>query len=71
MTPSGVCGVLNNAISLYFADVTLTSAFAARREGAKPSDKEAKRDPPVSRGGAVRWPPSETSGGPLRVRQSG
>jgi hypothetical protein len=41
------------------------------REGAKPSDKEAKRDPPVSRGEAVCWPPSETSGGPGRVRQSG
>src|SRR5215472_6128913 len=30
MTPSGMRGVLNDAISLYFADVTLASAFVAR-----------------------------------------
>jgi hypothetical protein len=30
MTPSGIRGVLNDAISLYFADPTLASAFVAR-----------------------------------------
>jgi hypothetical protein len=30
MTPSGTRGVLNDAISPYFADATLASAFAAR-----------------------------------------
>jgi hypothetical protein len=27
MTPSGIRGVLNDAVSLYFADATLASAF--------------------------------------------
>jgi hypothetical protein len=31
MTASGMRGVLNDAISLYFADVTLANAFVARR----------------------------------------
>ena len=30
MAPSGIRGVLNDAISLYFADATLASAFVAR-----------------------------------------
>jgi hypothetical protein len=30
LTPSGVRGVLNDAISIYFADATLASAFVAR-----------------------------------------
>jgi hypothetical protein len=30
MTPSGIRGVLNDAISIYFADGTLASAFVAR-----------------------------------------
>jgi hypothetical protein len=30
MTPSGIRGVLNDAISFYFADATLASAFVAR-----------------------------------------
>ena len=30
MTPSGVRGVFNDAVSLYFADATLASAFVAR-----------------------------------------
>ena len=29
MTPSGMRGVLNDAISIYFADATLASAFVA------------------------------------------
>ena len=30
MTPSGMRGVLSDAISIYFADATLVSAFVAR-----------------------------------------
>jgi len=30
MTPSGTRGELNNALSIYFADATLASAFVAR-----------------------------------------
>ena len=30
MTPSGTRGVLNDALSIYFADATLASAFVAR-----------------------------------------
>jgi hypothetical protein len=30
ITPSGMCGVLNDAVSIYFADATLASAFVAR-----------------------------------------
>src|SRR5215475_1660984 len=30
MTPSGTRGVLNNAVSIYFADTTLASAFVSR-----------------------------------------
>jgi len=30
MTPSGVRGVLNDAVSIYFSDATLASAFVAR-----------------------------------------
>jgi hypothetical protein len=41
------------------------------REGTKPSDKGAQPDPPMPRPNAIRWPPSETSAGPGRVRQSG
>jgi len=41
------------------------------REGAKPSDKEAQRNPPMARGGSIRWPASEDNLRPGRVRQSG
>jgi hypothetical protein len=30
MTPSGTRGLLNDAISIYFADATLAGAFVAR-----------------------------------------
>jgi hypothetical protein len=30
MTPSGMRGVLNDALSIYFLDATLASAFVAR-----------------------------------------
>ena len=44
-----------------------------RREldGTKPGEKEAQRDLLLPRVVAIRWPPSETSAGPGRVRQSG
>ena len=41
------------------------------REGAKHSDKEAQRDPPMPRPYAIRWPPSEIGAGSGRVRRSG
>src|SRR5215472_15258713 len=41
------------------------------REGTKPSDQDAQRHTPIPRGGAIRRPAYETSGGPGRVRQSG
>jgi len=41
------------------------------REGTKPSEKEGQRDLPMPRGGAIRWPLSESSAGSGRVRQSG
>jgi len=41
------------------------------RDGTKPSDKEAQRNPRMPPGGAIRWPPSKTSEGPGRVSQSG
>ena len=31
MTPSGTRGVLNDALSIYFGDASLASAFVARR----------------------------------------
>jgi hypothetical protein len=37
------------------------------REGTKLSEREAQRDQPMPRGGAIRRPPSETSAGPGRV----
>jgi hypothetical protein len=40
------------------------------REGTKPRE-EVQRDPPLPRGGSIRWPPSEIGEGPGRVRQSG
>jgi hypothetical protein len=33
MTPSGTRGVLNDALSIYFGDATLASAFVARCAG--------------------------------------
>jgi hypothetical protein len=41
------------------------------REVTEPSDKDTQRDPPMPRHNAIRWPPSETSARPGRVRQSG
>jgi hypothetical protein len=41
------------------------------REGAEHGDEDAQQDLPMPRSGAIRWPPSEVSSGPGRVRQSG
>ena len=30
MTPSGLCGVVNDAVAVYFSDAALASAFVAR-----------------------------------------
>ena len=39
-------------------------------EGTSPSEKEAQQDPSIARGGAIRWPASESTAGPGRMRQS-
>lgn len=43
------------------------------REGTKPSysENDPQRGAPIPRGGAIRWPPSESSWTPERVRRSG
>ena len=41
MTPSGVRGVLNDAVSIYFIDATLASAFVARWCAASRIETEA------------------------------
>jgi hypothetical protein len=40
------------------------------RKKAEATDSAQQRDTPTPRGGAVRWPPSEISEGPGRVRRS-
>jgi hypothetical protein len=57
MTPSGVRGVLNDAVSIYFADATLATAFVARwcvRSKVETSGGvfQVREDEPVSRVGA-------------------
>jgi hypothetical protein len=42
-----------------------------RREREGKPREEVQRDPPLPRGGSIRWPPSEIGEGPGRVRQSG
>ena len=56
MTPSGMRGVLNDAISIYFADATLASAFVARwRVGSKTEAAggvfQVREDEPAPRAG--------------------
>ena len=41
MTPSGVRGVLNDAVSIYFLDATLASAFVVRWCAASRTETEA------------------------------
>src|SRR5215469_4092742 len=48
MTPSGMRGVLNEAISLYFDDATLASAFVAR--WCAGSNRSGRRCVPGTRG---------------------
>jgi hypothetical protein len=57
ITPSGVRGVLNDAISIYFADATLASAFVARWcQGSKAETAggvfQMREDKPVPRIGS-------------------
>ena len=53
MTASGMRGVLNDAISLYFADVTLANAFVARRcVGSRVETTQVREDEPAPRVGA-------------------
>ena len=56
MTPSGTRGPLNDAVSIYFADATLASAFVARWcVGAKVETAggvfQVREDKPEARGG--------------------
>ena len=58
MTPSGMRGVLNDAISLYFVDPTLASAFVARWCGGSKAETggvvfQIREDEPVARVGRV------------------
>jgi hypothetical protein len=57
VTPSGMRGVLNDAISIYFADATLASAFVARWcQGSKAETTggvfQVREDEPAPRIGA-------------------
>jgi hypothetical protein len=57
MTPSGMRGVLNDAVSLYFEDAPLASAFVARWcDGSKVKTSggvfQVREDEPVPRVGA-------------------
>jgi len=57
MTPSGMCGVLNDAISIYFLDPTLACAFVARwyagyRAQTAGGVFQVRDDTPVARVGA-------------------
>jgi hypothetical protein len=58
MTPSGTRGVLNDALSIYFADAALTNAFVARwcagaRVEATGGVFQVREDEPVPRLGAT------------------
>jgi hypothetical protein len=62
MTPSGMRGVLNDTVSLYFADVTLAAAFVARWcVGAKTETAggvfQVRDDEPTQRTGALHRTP--------------
>src|ERR1700749_3298940 len=57
MTPSGIRGVLNDAVSIYFIDATLASAFVARWGAASRVETEGgvfriRDDEPAARIGA-------------------
>jgi hypothetical protein len=56
MTPSGVRGVINDAISLYLADATLASAFVTRCVGSRVETAggvfQVREDEPAPRIGA-------------------
>jgi len=57
MTPSGTRGVLNDAVSIYFPDATLASAFVARwcigyKVGTAEGAFRVRKDEPAPRVGA-------------------
>ena len=54
-----------------FATIRARMEELRRERKGKLSDQDAQRHMPIPRGGAIRWPPSETSSGPGRVRQYG
>jgi hypothetical protein len=58
MTPSGTRGVLNDALSIYFADATLANAFVAQwcvgaRAEATGGVFQVREDEPAPRVGAA------------------
>jgi len=58
MTSSGVRGVLNDAVSIYFADATLASAFVARSCAGRKAETDrgvfrVRDDEPIPRVGAA------------------
>ena len=58
MTPSGIRGVINDALAIHFADATITSAFMARWCAAQRVEIvdglfRVRDDEPVSRVGAA------------------
>jgi len=62
MTPSGMRGVLIDAISIYFADATLASAFVARwcvgsKTEATAGVFQVREDEPAPRVGALHRTP--------------
>jgi hypothetical protein len=66
MTPSGIRGVPNDAVSIYFGDVTLASAFVARwcagyRAETAGDVFQMRGDQPTSRGSVRR------TGGRVRI----
>ncbi|MBV8094002.1 MAG: hypothetical protein JO110_12425 [Acetobacteraceae bacterium] len=67
MTPSGTRGVLNDALSIYFADAALANAFVARwcigaRMEASGGGFQVREDEPVPRLGAGGSPHPEGMG---------
>lgn len=62
MTPSGMRGVLNDALSLYFGDATLASAFVARWCACSKIETaggvfRVREDEPQPVGATPRWTP--------------
>jgi len=54
-----------------FATIRARMEELRRERGGTKLREEVQRDPPLPRGGSIRWPPSEIGEGPGGVRQSG